>query len=88
MTAARVEATCRAGHQAGREAMAAEIASSGSVLTLSDQRAKAVVAWLTPQGIAAGRLVPKGYGDASPVGENTTDEGRAKNRRVELKKLN
>jgi OmpA-OmpF porin, OOP family len=64
------------------------VGAKGANLTLSDQRAKAVVAWLTQNGIAAGRLVPKGYGDARPVGENTTDEGRAKNRRVELKKLN
>jgi OOP family OmpA-OmpF porin len=64
------------------------VGAKGANLALSDQRAKAVVAWLTQNGIPAGRLVPKGYGDARPVGENTTDEGRAKNRRVELKKLN
>ena len=57
-------------------------------LTLSEQRAKAVVAWLTGHGIDAARLVAKGYGDTGPVADNATDEGRAKNRRVELKKLN
>ena len=57
-------------------------------MTLSDQRAKAVAAWLTKSGIDASRLVPKGYGDTAPVADNTSDEGRAKNRRVELKKLN
>jgi outer membrane protein OmpA-like peptidoglycan-associated protein len=55
---------------------------------LSDQRARTVVAWLTSKGIAAPRLVAKGYGDTEPVADNTTEEGRAKNRRVELKKLN
>jgi outer membrane protein OmpA-like peptidoglycan-associated protein len=57
-------------------------------LSLSDQRAKAVVSWLTGKGIAGARLVPKGYGDTTPVAGNDTPEGRAKNRRVELKKLN
>ena len=56
-------------------------------LTLSEQRAKTVVDWLTTNGIAASRLVAKGYGDSNPVADNTSDEGRAKNRRVELKKL-
>jgi OmpA-OmpF porin, OOP family len=57
-------------------------------LTLSQQRAKTVVDWLTKNGVDASRLVAKGYGDSNPVADNTTDEGRAKNRRVELKKLN
>lgn len=57
-------------------------------MALSEQRAKAVVAWLTSQGIDGARLVAKGYGDSEPVADNTTDEGRAKNRRVELKKIN
>jgi flagellar motor protein MotB len=38
-------------------------------------------------GIDAGRLAAEGYGDTRPVADNTTDEGRAKNRRVELSKL-
>ena len=57
-------------------------------LTLSDQRARTVVDWLTKNGVAASRLVAKGYGDTNPVAENTSEDGRAKNRRVELKKLN
>lgn len=64
------------------------VGAKAANLTLSDQRAKAVVAWLTTHGIAASRLVAKGYGDGKPLADNATDAGRAKNRRVELKKLN
>jgi outer membrane protein OmpA-like peptidoglycan-associated protein len=56
-------------------------------LVLSQQRAAAVVAALVADGIDPTRLVPKGYGDTKPVAPNTTDEGKAKNRRVELRKL-
>ena len=52
--------------------------------TLSEARARAVVAWLTQHGVAAGRLTAKGYGKTVPIADNSTDEGRAKNRRVEI----
>jgi outer membrane protein OmpA-like peptidoglycan-associated protein len=64
------------------------VGAKAANLTLSEQRAQAVVAWLTAHGIEASRLVAKGYGDSTPVADNTSDDGRAKNRRVELKKLN
>lgn len=51
---------------------------------LSDARSKSVLAWLTQHGIAASRLSFKGYGKTRPVATNDTDEGRAKNRRVEI----
>ena len=54
-------------------------------LALSNNRAKAVVTYLTGKGIAATRLVAKGYGETKPVAVNTTEEGRAKNRRTEMK---
>jgi outer membrane protein OmpA-like peptidoglycan-associated protein len=54
--------------------------------TLSDERAKAVVREIAAQGIDAQRLNPVGYGQEKPVADNTTEEGRAKNRRVELVK--
>jgi outer membrane protein OmpA-like peptidoglycan-associated protein len=52
--------------------------------TLSDARAKAVLTWLTQHGVAADRLTAKGYGKTKPVADNGNDEGRAKNRRVEI----
>jgi OOP family OmpA-OmpF porin len=51
---------------------------------LSERRAQAVVAWLTAHGVASGRLSAKGFGASKPVADNGTEEGRAKNRRVEL----
>jgi len=57
-------------------------------MQLSDARAKAVVAVLVSKyGIAAARLQAKGYGDTKPVAPNDTDANRAKNRRVELRKV-
>jgi outer membrane protein OmpA-like peptidoglycan-associated protein len=52
--------------------------------TLSEARAKAVATWLTQHGVAADRLTAKGYGKTKPVADNGSDEGRAKNRRVEI----
>ena len=51
---------------------------------LSVDRARAVVAWLTAHGVAASRLSAAGYGQDKPVADNGTEDGRAKNRRVEL----
>lgn len=56
--------------------------------SLSEARARAVAAELTRRhGVDAARLKPSGKGADSPVAPNTTDEGRAKNRRVELVKI-
>ncbi len=51
---------------------------------LSEARAKAVMTWLTQHGVAADRLTARGYGKTKPVADNGSDEGRAKNRRVEI----
>ena len=57
-------------------------------LAASDQRAKAVVAWLVEHGIEAERLQSKGCGDTRPVVVNATVEARALNERIQLRKLN
>jgi len=54
---------------------------------LSTDRAKAVVDYLVQKGIAASRLEYKGYAFSQPVAPNTTEAGRAQNRRVEFKVL-
>ncbi len=51
---------------------------------LSESRARAVQDYLTSKGVDASRMSAKGYGESKPVSENDTDEGRARNRRVEL----
>ena len=53
---------------------------------LSQKRAEAIVAALVEQGIAEARLTAVGKGSHSPIADNSTDEGRAKNRRVEFVK--
>lgn len=54
---------------------------------LSQERAQAVMAWLVAHGIDQGRLTAVGYGETVPLGDNATDEGRTKNRRVEFRIL-
>jgi OmpA-OmpF porin, OOP family len=51
---------------------------------LSRRRAASVVSALSSAGIPGNRLTPQGVGMAAPVSTNETDEGRAKNRRVEM----
>lgn len=53
---------------------------------LSQKRAEAIVAALVEEGIAQSRLTPVGKGSHEPIASNSTDEGRAKNRRVEFVK--
>jgi len=53
-------------------------------LTLSKNRAQAVTNFLTSQGISGGRIDTKWYGESQPKYDNSTVEGRSKNRRVEL----
>jgi outer membrane protein OmpA-like peptidoglycan-associated protein len=52
---------------------------------LSLKRAQSIVQYLTSKGISGKRLIAKGYGKSKPVTSNETEEGRALNRRVELK---
>jgi len=54
-------------------------------LRLSVDRAKSVVKYLITNGIAANRLMSKGFGEAKPIAPNSSEETRAQNRRTELK---
>ncbi len=56
-------------------------------LALSKKRAEAVKRWLVAKSIAEGRMEAAGLGDTKSVAANVTEEGRAKNRRVELVKI-
>lgn len=51
---------------------------------LSQKRADAVMKYLTDKGIDAARLQSVGHGEDKPIGDNATDEGKEKNRRVEF----
>ena len=58
--------------------------SDGHNLTLSKQRADAVGNYLESQGVKSSRVDEKGYGEAQPVADNTTEAGRRQNRRVDI----
>ncbi|MFQ5670462.1 MAG: OmpA family protein [Acidobacteriota bacterium] len=51
---------------------------------VSMERAGSVRRWLTDAGISADRIRVKGYGEVRPIADNSTEEGRAKNRRIEI----
>jgi len=60
--------------------------SAAANQALSEKRAQAVVAWLAAHGVDPSRLKAQGFGQTKPLADNSTDDGRAKNRRVELVK--
>ncbi|MDR3668488.1 MAG: OmpA family protein [Ignavibacteriaceae bacterium] len=59
-----------------------------SNIKLSEKRAQAVVDYLVSKGVNKNVFTIKGFGKANPVADNKTEEGRAKNRRVEIKIIN
>jgi OmpA-OmpF porin, OOP family len=61
------------------------VGNAATNLILSQKRADAVKNYLIQKGIDGNRLMAKGYGQENPVADNNTPEGRAANRRVELK---
>jgi outer membrane protein OmpA-like peptidoglycan-associated protein len=61
--------------------------NAASNQTLSDARSAAVVAKLVEMGVSKDRLQSAGKGQTTPIADNGTDEGRAKNRRVEFVKI-
>jgi len=62
------------------------VGTADANLKLSQGRAQAVMAALVERGVTADRLTAKGYGQSAPVADNRTEDGRARNRRVELVK--
>ncbi|HTM11070.1 MAG TPA: OmpA family protein [Verrucomicrobiae bacterium] len=52
---------------------------------LSERRAASVKDYLVKRGVDAGRISTRGFGKTKPIADNKTAEGRAKNRRVEIK---
>ena len=63
------------------------IGSYSKNLALSIDRARSVKEYLLSKGIAANRIISKGYGETKPIASNKTPEGRQQNRRVEFKIL-
>ena len=58
---------------------------SAANVQLSEERADNVMAELVRLGIDPARMTAKGYGDADPIADNSTEEGRQKNRRISLR---
>jgi outer membrane protein OmpA-like peptidoglycan-associated protein len=56
-------------------------------MELSEERAKVVFQYLVEKGIASDRLTYKGFGASKPVSDNTSEDGRSRNRRTEIKVL-
>ncbi len=64
-----------------------DVGSDEANMTLSGQRAQAVMQAIISRGVAAERLTATGFGEKNPLADNKTEEGRATNRRVELVKM-
>ncbi len=60
------------------------VGNSNSNQSLSQQRAESVMNWLADHGVDRNRMTAKGYGASRPVADNSSDDGKAQNRRVEI----
>jgi OOP family OmpA-OmpF porin len=58
------------------------VGSDALNMTLSEARAASVISYLVGKGLTRDALVSKGYGETTPIADNTTQEGRWKNRRI------
>jgi len=74
------------GLKIGVEGHTDNVGTPASNKTLSEARAKSVVSAIVTQGVTADRLSLAGFGQDQPIADNNTEEGRARNRRVELVK--
>lgn len=63
------------------------VGSRAANLKLSRERARSVSIWLVEHGVSRDRLEVRGYGETAPIGDNSTPEGRARNRRVEIVRI-
>lgn len=64
-----------------------DVGNEDTNLTLSENRSKAVQSYLVKKGIDKSRIEIKAFGETSPIYDNATEEGRAKNRRIEVRVL-
>jgi OmpA-OmpF porin, OOP family len=62
-----------------------QLGSDAYNLSLSERRARVVKAYLIGKDVEAARMTPVGFGRAQPLADNSTEEGREENRRVELR---
>ena len=60
-----------------------DVGTEGTNLALSQARAQVVVDWMVERGIAPERVVARGAGETAPIADNSTPEGRERNRRIE-----
>ena len=79
---------CANCHMLNGEGLQSLIPPLAGIDYLSENRAKAVAKYIADKGIDASRLESKGFGESNPVDSNKTRDGRANNRRVEIKVTN
>ncbi|MEM6299903.1 MAG: OmpA family protein [Bacteroidota bacterium] len=60
------------------------VGNASANLALSRSRAEAIKSFFVERGIPESQIQTQGYGDQQPIADNTTEAGRAQNRRVEL----